>query len=75
MKLIEQVLADTFPGRDFSGSDDFYGDGLLDSLDILRLVGSLDHAFEISIPGQEIHPGNFLNLETIQAMVDRNKTQ
>lgn len=70
MSDIQKILESIRPDPRFSSSMDFVGDALLDSLDIIRLVAQLDEFFGISIEGKEIVPGNFLNINTIQSLVN-----
>jgi len=50
-------------------SGDFIEDGLLDSFDVVTLVGTLDKTYHISISGVDIVPENFKNLQTITALL------
>lgn len=70
MSDIQEILESIRPDPRFSSSVDFVADALLDSLDIIRLVSELDEFFGISIEGREIVPENFLNINTIQALVN-----
>ena len=45
--------------------------GLLDSIEILNLVGFLEERFEISLPVEEFVPENFTNAQTIASLVTR----
>jgi acyl carrier protein len=71
-KTIDDILAGIRPEFDFRASSDFLGDGLLDSLDLVTLVAELDRGYGIQIPGVEIVPENFQNLEAITALVERH---
>ena len=70
-KKIIEILKKIRPESDFLASNDFIGDGILDSFDIVTLVSDLDVAFEISIPGVDIIPENFKNTESIAALVHK----
>jgi acyl carrier protein len=63
------ILQTIRPESDFAGSGDFIEDGLLDSFDVVTLVGTLDKTYQISISGVDIVPENFKNLETITALL------
>lgn len=69
MKTIEEILREIRPEFDFTGSDDFVGDGMLDSYDVVTLVSDLDRNFGISIAGVDILPENFQSLASIQTLV------
>ena len=69
MKTVLEILKEIRPEFDFTSSNDFITDGMLDSFDMVTLVSSLDKNFGISIDGTAIVPENFQNLETITALV------
>lgn len=72
MKSVIEILKEIRPEFDFTASDDFITDGMLDSFDVVTLVASLDKNFTISIPGVDIVPENFKNLETISALLRKS---
>jgi len=69
MKTIADILSGIRPEFDFSTSDDFIRDGMLDSFDVMMLVAELDETFGISIDGLSIVPENFRNADAIEAIV------
>lgn len=69
MKTIAQILNEIRPEFDFSTSQDFIADGMLDSFDIVTLVSTLDKTHGISIDGVDIVPENFKNLQVIEALL------
>ena len=69
MRTIEEILKDIRPEFDFTASQDFVGDGMLDSYDIVTLVSDLDKAYGISISGVDIVPENFQNIASIQNLL------
>jgi acyl carrier protein len=50
---------------------DLIDQGVLDSLEILRLVAFLEERFRITIPVEEFVPQNFRTPSTVAAMVAR----
>ena len=66
------ILHQIRPEGNFSGSDNFIEDGLLDSFDMVMLVATLDKTYGISIDGVDIVPENFKNLQTIEALLRKN---
>ena len=70
MKPISSILQEIRPEHDFTASDDYIGDGMLDSFDMVTLVAALEKSYAISIPGAEIAPENFRNANTIQALLE-----
>lgn len=71
MKSVPDILHEIRPEFDFTASQDFIADGMLDSFDIVTLVATLDKNFGISIQGTDIVPENFTNLETISSLLRR----
>lgn len=72
MKSIAETLKEIRPEFDFTTSEDFISDGMLDSFDIVTLVSSLDKNFGVSIPGTEILPENFQNIQAIEALLRKS---
>jgi acyl carrier protein len=75
MKRVTEILKGIRPEFDFTTSQDFIRDGMLDSFDMVMLVSSLDRAYSISIEGVEIIPENFKNLQTIEALLRKHGVQ
>jgi len=69
MKTVEQVLKGIRPEFDFTTSEDFIADGMLDSFDVITLVSELDAAYGISINGSDILPENVKNLAAIARLL------
>ena len=66
------ILADIRPEFDFENENDFINNEMLDSLDLVNLVVSLDKTFNISIDGMDIVPGNFTNVDSILSLLKKN---
>jgi acyl carrier protein len=75
MKTTAEILKEIRPEFDFTASQDFIADGMLDSFDMVTLVAALDKAHGISISGVDIVPENFQNLQTIAALLRKNGIQ
>jgi acyl carrier protein len=71
MKPLSSILNEIRPEFDFTTSQDFMADGMLDSFDMITLVAALDKTYGISIQGTDIVPENFKNLQTIEALLRR----
>ena len=56
---------------DFANETDLVGDGVIDSLDLTRIIAALDEAFDIHISAGEIEPENFNSADAMLAMVHR----
>jgi len=75
MKALPDILKEIRPEFDFSASNDFLADGMLDSFDMMTLVATLDKTYGISIQGTDIVPENFKNLQTIEALLRQSGAQ
>jgi acyl carrier protein len=71
MKSVVEILKEIRPEFDFTASEDFIGDGMLDSYDMVTLVATLDKTYGISISGVEIVPENFKNLQAIETLLGK----
>ena len=54
MKSVVEILKEIRPEFDFTASDDFIADGMLDSFDVVTLVATLDKNFNISIQARTL---------------------
>ncbi|MGO8676099.1 MAG: acyl carrier protein [Limisphaerales bacterium] len=75
MKDMHSILKSIRPESDFAQSADFIADGLLDSFDILMLVSTIEKTYGLCIPGTDIVPENFQNLQTIEALMSRSEAK
>jgi acyl carrier protein len=72
MNQIADILKSIRPEFDFTKSENFISEGMLDSFDMVTLVATLDKTFGISIDGVDIVPENFENLPAIEALLRKN---
>ena len=72
MSRVLELLQQTRPEEDFTRSNDFVKDGLLDSFDLVTLVSDLDKAYGISISGLDIVPENFVSVDAIEALLRKS---
>lgn len=66
-----QLLSTENPEIDFTVSNELVDDGILDSLTIVSLIGTLSMEYGIDIPYEEIVPENFNSIDAMAAMVER----
>ena len=71
METLLNILNGLHPDVDFSSIDDLYDEGVLDSLDMVRLVTEIGVEFDVQIPAEELVPENFQNVNTIMALIER----
>jgi acyl carrier protein len=69
MNELTAILNDIRPGKDFAGTENFFDQGVLDSLDLTTLVASLESRYGIFLDVDEIVPENFRNLEAIRSLL------
>ena len=69
---IVQILKEIRPEFEFEGVENFFDEGMLDSFDLMTLVSTLDERFAIKIDGTDILPENFMNVDSIAALVERS---
>ena len=64
------LLEDALPQIDFTGNA-LVDSGAMDSLSLVTAIGELSVEFGITIPYEEISPGNFNSLDAIVRLVER----
>lgn len=69
---IMAMLNELRPEFDFTDSDDFVMDGLLDSFDIISLVSMLEEKYECKVDGLDIVPENFSSIDFIIELVKKS---
>ena len=67
MNELMQILEELRPDVDFETETALIDDGILDSFDIVALVGELNDAFDIEIKPNNLVPANF---NSAKAMLD-----
>lgn len=70
-KRILEILENILPENDYTTSDNFIDDGLLDSFDITMLIRKLEDEYNIKIKISEINANNFINLNNISELVNK----
>lgn len=73
--MSEQIMAmlnELRPEFDFTDSDDFVMDGLLDSFDIISLVSMLEEKYECKVDGLDIVPENFSSVDAMIVLVKKS---
>ncbi len=71
MEKLISILQEIKPDIDFETCTTLIDDELLDSFDIISIVGELNDAYDIEIPASEIVPDNFNSAAALYDMVNR----
>ena len=69
MDKLLQILSEVNDEIDFEHEKAMVDDGLLDSLELLKIISALDDAYDIHIDPAEIEPENFNSASAILALV------
>jgi acyl carrier protein len=72
MKDVIGILNEIRPGRDFSGAEDFFAQGVLDSLDLTALVAALENRYNLFVDVEEFVPEKFRNLAAIKSLLAKH---
>ncbi len=71
-KEILDILNELRPEFDYSDSEDFIMDGLLDSFDIISLTSILEEKYDIKIDALDIVPESFSSIESIMELIRKS---
>ena len=71
MDKVLEILEEIKSGVDFEKEKGLIDNDILDSFDILSIVGELEDTFDIEVTPVDIVPSNFNSAESLWAMVQR----
>lgn len=71
MDELMEILEDLRPDVDFTVEKTLIDDHVLESFDIVSLVGEITEAFDIEINPAELIPENFNSAEAMWKMIER----
>ena len=74
-KNVLMLLSEVRPENDFSSSSNFLNDELLDSFDLISLVGLAEKYFDLIIDGGKIVPENFCDISSIVTLLKTSETR
>ena len=69
MEELITILNEIRPGKNFSKAENFFAQGVLDSLDLTALVAALESRYGVFIDVDEITAHNFRNLAAIKTVL------
>ena len=71
MEKLLEILKDIDPDIDYEIEDHLIDDGLLDSMQVLELVSTLEDEFDIEVTPTELVPDIFISAESMWDMIQR----
>ena len=66
-----EILNELRPDVDFEHENALIDDGILDSFDLVSLIGELTDAFDVDISFDDIEPENFNSADNMAALLTR----
>ena len=73
MEEILAILREIRPDVDFENETKLIDDDILDSFDIIAIVGEFNDAFGIDIDVEDLEPDNFNTVEAMKELIDKLK--
>jgi len=71
MDELMAILKNLRPDVDFNAEEHLIDDGILDSLDIVALVGELNDQFDVEISVEDLLPENFNSAQAMMGLIER----
>ena len=71
MEELLEILQDIKPGVDFENETALIDNGVIDSLDIIKLVGQISDEFDVEVEVTDLVPANFNSAKAMYAMIQR----
>ena len=71
MEKILEILTGVRPDVDFENEKKLIDDEILDSFDIISIVGDFNDEFDIEIDVEDLEPENFNTIEAMQDLIER----
>jgi acyl carrier protein len=71
MEQLNVILNEIRPGKDYAGAQNFFDQGLLDSLDLTALVAALESHYNVFVDVDEMVAQNFSSMAAIKALLAR----
>lgn len=66
-----EILTEIRPDVDFENETSLIDDGILDSMDIVSLVGELDDTFDVTVGVENLLPENFNSVDAMVKLIER----
>ena len=71
MNRLKKILSELHPEVDLDAPHQLVEDRILDSIDIVTLVGEIDEVYGVRVPVEELTPENFASIQAIYEMIER----
>ena len=71
MEQLLEILSELRPDVDFENEDSLVTGGILDSFDIISLVGMLNDEYDITIRPANLVPENFDSAEAMLELIEK----
>ena len=71
MEQVLEILSELRPDVDFENEDSLVTGGILDSFDIISLVGMLNDEYDITIRPANLVPENFDSAEAMLELIEK----
>ena len=71
MDEILEILNEVRPDVDFLAEERLIDDEVLDSFDIITIVGEFNEEFDIQIDVEDLEPENFNTVAAMKELIDR----
>lgn len=71
MEQLMNILKGLRPDVDFEKEDKLIDNGVLDSFDLVALVGEINEAFDVEVEFEDMEPENFNSVENMYAMIEK----
>lgn len=73
MEKLLKILEEACPGVDFAHETALVDDGILESLDIVTIVGEIMDEFDVELNVDDLLPENFNSAEAILALIESKR--
>lgn len=71
MEQLMNILKGLRPDVDFEKEDKLIDNGVLDSFDLVALVGEINEAFDVEVEFEDMEPENFNSVKNMYAMIEK----
>ncbi len=69
LEEILEILSEIRPDVDFENETRLIDDSILDSFDIIAIVGELNETFDVSINVEDLEPVNFNSAKAMEELI------